>query len=163
MNRLSIIFISLLVLADYMSKLFIKSIMLKADNFMEESIVVNDYIILSIYYNKGMAFSFLDSNLLAVNYFVVFLVAAIILYLLSIFIKNNREFNKLEYSSYILILGGALGNFIDRLSNQSVLDFIIVHYNEIYFPGIFNFADMFITIGVMLIIISYLIGKKEYD
>ena len=110
-----------------------------------------------------MAFSFLDSNLLAVNYFVVFLVAAIILYLLSIFIKNNGEFNKLEYSSYILILGGALGNFIDRLSNQSVLDFIIVHYNDIYFPGIFNFADIFITIGVMLIIISYLIGGKKYD
>jgi len=163
MDRLSILFISLLVLTDYMSKLFIKSIILKANQFIEKSVVVNDYIILSIYYNKGIAFSFLDSDSLAINYFVIFLVAVIILYLLSIFIKNNKNFNKLEYSSYILILGGALGNFIDRLFNQSVLDFIIIHYDDIYFPGIFNFADMFITIGVLLIIISYLTGRKKYD
>ncbi|MBT5406086.1 MAG: signal peptidase II [Gammaproteobacteria bacterium] len=163
MDRLSILFISLLVLTDYMSKLFIKSIILEANQFIEKSVVVNDYIILSIYYNKGIAFSFLDSDSLAINYFVIFLVAVIILYLLSIFIKNNKNFNKLEYSSYILILGGALGNFIDRLFNQSVLDFIIIHYDDIYFPGIFNFADMFITIGVLLIIISYLTGRKKYD
>ena len=163
MDRLYILFISLLVLTDYMSKLFIKSIILKANQFIEKSVVVNDYIILSIYYNKGIAFSFLDSDSLAINYFVIFLVAVIILYLLSIFIKNNKNFNKLEYSSYILILGGALGNFIDRLFNQSVLDFIIIHYDDIYFPGIFNFADMFITIGVLLIIISYLTGRKKYD
>ena len=163
MDRLSILFISLLVLTDYMSKLFIKSIILEANQFIEKSVVVNDYIILSIYYNKGIAFSFLDSDSLAINYFVIFLVAVIILYLLSIFIKNNKNFNKLEYSSYILILGGALGNFIDRLFNQSVLDFIIIHYDDIYFPGIFNFADMLITIGVLLIIISYLTGRKKYD
>ncbi|MBT5863731.1 MAG: signal peptidase II [Gammaproteobacteria bacterium] len=163
MDRLSILFISLLVLTDYMSKLFIKSIILEANQFIEKSVIVNDHIILSIYYNKGIAFSFLDSDSLAINYFVIFLVAVIILYLLSIFIKNNKNFNKLEYSSYILILGGALGNFIDRLFNQSVLDFIIIHYDDIYFPGIFNFADMFITIGVLLIIISYLTGRKKYD
>ena len=59
MNRLSITFISFLMLIDYMSKLYIKELI------MENSIVVNNYIILEIYYNKGVAFSFLDSNLLA--------------------------------------------------------------------------------------------------
>jgi len=94
MDRLSILFISLLVLTDYMSKLFIKSIILEANQFIEKSVIVNDHIILSIYYNKGIAFSFLDSDSLAINYFVIFLVAVIILYLLSIFIKNNKNFNK---------------------------------------------------------------------
>ena len=155
MNRLSITFISFLVLIDYMSKLYIKELI------MENSIVVNNYIILEIYYNKGVAFSFLDSDSLVVNYLVTFIVAAIILLIFSLFIKNYKNYNQFEYSSYILILGGALGNFLDRLLNNSVLDFIIVHYNNIYFPGIFNLADAFITIGALLLFLSYFTSKEK--
>ena len=134
MNRLSITSISFLVLIDYMSKLYIKELV------MENSIIVNNYIILDIYYNKGVAFSFLDSSSLFINYSVTFIVAVIILVIFSLFIKNYKNYNTFEYSSYILILGGALGNFLDRLLNNSVLDFIIIHYDNIYFPGIFNLA-----------------------
>ena len=155
MNRLSITFISFLVLIDYMSKIYIKELI------MENSIVVNNYIILEIYYNKGVAFSFLDSDSLVVNYLVTFIVAAIILLIFSLFIKNYKNYNQFEYSSYILILGGALGNFLDRLLNNSVLDFIIVHYDNIYFPGIFNLADAFITIGALLLFLSYFTSKEK--
>ena len=155
MNRLSITFISFLVLIDYMSKLYIKELV------MENSIIVNNYIILEIYYNKGVAFSFLDSSSLFINYSVTFIVAVIILVIFSLFIKNYKNYNKFEYSSYILILGGALGNFLDRLLNNSVLDFIIIHYDNIYFPGIFNLADMFITIGALLLFLSYFINKER--
>ena len=155
MNRLSITFISFLVLIDYMSKIYIKELII------ENSIVVNNYIILEIYYNKGVAFSFLDSDSLVVNYLVTFIVAAIILLIFSLFIKNYKNYNQFEYSSYILILGGALGNFLDRLLNNSVLDFIIVHYDNIYFPGIFNLADAFITIGALLLFLSYFTSKEK--
>ena len=155
MNRLSITFISFLVLIDYMSKIYIKELII------ENSIVVNNYIILEIYYNKGVAFSFLDSDSLVVNYLVTFIVAVIILLIFSLFIKNYKNYNQFEYSSYILILGGALGNFLDRLLNNSVLDFIIVHYDNIYFPGIFNLADAFITIGALLLFLSYFTSKEK--
>ena len=155
MNRLSITFISFLMLIDYMSKLYIKELI------MENSIVVNNYIILEIYYNKGVAFSFLDSSSLVINYLVTFIVAVIILLIFSLFIKNYKNYNQFEYSSYILILGGALGNFLDRLLHNSVLDFIIIHYDDIYFPGIFNLADMFITIGALLLFLSYFINKER--
>ncbi|MDB4089933.1 signal peptidase II [Gammaproteobacteria bacterium] len=155
MNRLSITFISFLVLIDYMSKIYIKELII------ENSIVVNNYIILEIYYNKGVAFSFLDSDSLVVNYLVTFIVAAIILLIFALFIKNYKNYNQFEYSSYILILGGALGNFLDRLLNNSVLDFIIVHYDNIYFPGIFNLADAFITIGALLLFLSYFTSKEK--
>ncbi len=155
MNRLSITFISFLVLIDYMSKIYIKELII------ENSIVVNNYIILEIYYNKGVAFSFLDSDSLVVNYLVTFIVAAIILLIFALFIKNYKNYNQFEYSSYILILGGALGNFLDRLLNNSVLDFIIVHYDNIYFPGIFNLADAFITIGALLLCLSYFTSKEK--
>ena len=155
MNRLSITSISFLVLIDYMSKLYIKELI------MENSIIVNNYIILEIYYNKGVAFSFLDSSSLFINYSVTFIVAVIILVIFSLFIKNYKNYNTFEYSSYILILGGALGNFLDRLLNNSVLDFIIIHYDNIYFPGIFNLADMFITIGALLLFLSYFTNKER--
>jgi len=138
-----------------MSKLYIKEVL------MENPIVVNNYIIKEINYNKGVAFSFLDSDSLVVNYLVTFIVAAIILLIFSLFIKNYKNYNQFEYSSYILILGGALGNFLDRLLNNSVLDFIIVHYNNIYFPGIFNLADAFITIGALLLFLSYFTSKEK--
>ncbi|MDG2106329.1 MAG: signal peptidase II [Gammaproteobacteria bacterium] len=155
MNRLSITSISFLVLIDYISKLYIKELV------MENSIIVNNYIILEIYYNKGVAFSFLDSSSLFINYSVTFIVAVIILVIFSLFIKNYKNYNTFEYSSYILILGGALGNFLDRLLNNSVLDFIIIHYDNIYFPGIFNLADMFITIGALLLFLSYFTNKER--
>lgn len=155
MNRLSIILIFLLVLIDFTSKNYIK------DLLKNNTIEVNNYLILDIYYNKGVAFSFLDSSSLFINYSVTFIVAVIILVIFSLFIKNYKNYNTFEYSSYILILGGALGNFLDRLLNNSVLDFIIIHYDNIYFPGIFNLADMFITIGALLLFLSYFTNKER--
>ena len=63
----------------------------------------------------------------------------------------------------ILIIGGALGNYIDRIINGSIFDFIIVHYNDFYFPAVFNIADASITIGAVIFIISYLKGNGLND
>ena len=157
MSRLSITLISLLILLDLISKHYIQKYLL------DYPIRINDYLILDIYYNKGVAFSFLDSDSIVMNYLVTLIVAGVILYIFSIFVKNYKNLNNIDYSAYILILGGALGNFLDRFINQSVMDFIIIHYEDVYFPGIFNIADMFITIGVIMLLTSYFIYNKKYD
>jgi signal peptidase II len=75
-----------------------------------------------------------------------------------------RDFDileKLELLGYMLILGGAFGNFLDRISNGSVLDFIIINYNRVYFPAVFNVADILISFGAFLIIYSFLFIKKN--
>jgi signal peptidase II len=62
-----------------------------------------------------------------------------------------------------MIFGGAIGNVYDRLYYSAVVDFIDVHINNIHW-FIFNFADIFITIGViMLIILEILKKKKKYE
>ena len=157
MSRLSITLISLLILLDLISKHYIQKYL------VDYPIRINDYLILDIYYNKGVAFSFLDSDSIVMNYLVTLIVAGVILYIFSIFVKNYKNLNNIDYSAYILILGGALGNFLDRFINQSVMDFIIIHYEDVYFPGIFNIADMFITIGVIMLLTSYFIYNKKYD
>jgi len=59
-----------------------------------------------------------------------------------------------------LILGGALGNFIDRILAGSVVDFILWHYRQYRWP-VFNMADVFITIGVVLMLLVMLFSKGE--
>ena len=59
------------------------------------------------------------------------------------------------------VLGGGVSNFIDRLDDGSVTDFIMIHYNELYFPAIFNLADVAISLGAILILLSLI--KRDHD
>ena len=62
---------------------------------------------------------------------------------------SSKNIDKLIYS---VIIGGALGNFYDRLLNQAVPDFIDLHYNNFHWFT-FNVADIFITIGILIFIL----------
>ena len=74
-----------------------------------------------------------------------------------------RSSNVIEKWGILLILAGAISNIGDRMLNNYVLDFIFLHYKQYYWPA-FNFADIYITIGVLLIIIeSYKVYKNKYN
>ena len=68
----------------------------------------------------------------------------------------------LKRYSLILILGGALGNFYDRVFYDAVPDFIDFHINNFHW-FIFNFADISITIGVLFMIILEIIDRSDYE
>ena len=70
--------------------------------------------------------------------------------------------NGLIKFSLILILGGALGNFYDRIAYRAVPDFIDFHLNGFHW-FIFNIADIFISIGVFALIILEIFDKKNYE
>ena len=118
---------------------------------------MNEFITIQIIYNRGIAFSIFDSSSSLVNNILSIVIAVIILFLLYVFIRGFNTFYKTELVGYMFLIGGALGNFLDRIINGSVLDFIVVNYNQIYFPAIFNIADIMISFGVLLIITNYLI------
>ena len=61
--------------------------------------------------------------------------------------------NKLEKWGILLIIAGAISNIGDRLMNNFVLDFIFLHYKQYYWPA-FNFADIYISLGVLIIVIE---------
>ena len=67
--------------------------------------------------------------------------------------------NALEKSAYFIIIIGALSNILDRLINTFVVDFILLRYESFYWPA-FNLADIYITIGIIMLIISFLNNKK---
>ena len=80
-----------------------------------------------------------------------------ILYLL----KLTRYEKKLTLLSLSLILGGAVGNMVDRLRLGEVIDFILLHYHDLHWPA-FNVADSAISVGVVLLIIQ-MIRQRSTD
>ena len=60
----------------------------------------------------------------------------------------------IEEWGLVLIIAGALSNIFDRAINNYVLDFIYLHYKDFYWPA-FNFADIYITLGVLMILINF--------
>ena len=105
--------------------------------------------------NSGAAWSILEGQMLFF-YIVTFIVVGVIIYYLHTYGKSDRFFAV----ALSLILGGALGNFIDRLYLQYVIDMVRLEFID--FP-IFNIADMALTIGVALMILHLVLDEwKEY-
>ena len=119
------------------------------DNFSDNRYFINNYINLDLIWNTGIGFGLFKSESIFIYNFISFLVGSIILILIFIAITTKVFIEKLIYS---MIIGGALGNFYDRLVLNAVPDFIDIHYNNFHW-FIFNVADIFITLGVVSFII----------
>ena len=77
-----------------------------------------------------------------------------------LYISKNKPSNKIEKISYSLILGGAIGNFIDRIIYGYVRDFIEIDIFGWDYP-IFNLADVFVVVGVILLVIATWRGRND--
>lgn len=107
---------------------------------------------LTLAYNTGAAFSFLSDAGGWQRWFFIVLTTIVIIVLFG-WLWRMRAEEKLHAVSISLILGGAIGNLIDRVLLGHVIDFLDVYYDQYHWP-IFNIADSAITAGVMLLIID---------
>tara|TARA_Y100001970_G_scaffold293579_1_gene441314 strand:+ start:1537 stop:2052 length:516 start_codon:yes stop_codon:yes gene_type:complete len=121
-------------------------------------IYVNDFINLELVWNTGIGFGLLSSNSVLVYNSITTLIGLILIIITFMIIKSNY-FEKILYS---IILGGALGNFYDRIVYFAVPDFIDIHYQRFHWFT-FNIADIFITIGILLLIIKELFLANGKD
>lgn len=115
--------------------------------------VIKNFFYLTYTNNTGAAFSILTDK----RIFLV-LVGIIIIILLIYYLKKHQIKNTINKIAFALVIGGSLGNLIDRIIRSSVVDFIDIKIFSYNFP-IFNLADTFITIGVLLLLIN--INKEE--
>ena len=119
---------------------------------------LSNFIDLTLIYNKGIAFSMFDyESGMQVLPLIILTLAAISFF---IFLLIKERWSLLEEIGILFLIGGAIGNLIDRILQGSVTDFILVYYNNFYFPA-FNFADSFITIGILLLLSMELLNKKN--
>lgn len=153
-------FIVVVILLDQGTKQylinFFQDLPSHTEQFFSNEIDVFPFLKIVYAWNKGVAFgmfsSFKYSN-------VVFLVlsSSIITILLLILLKTR---NTTECIAYSLIIGGAIGNIVDRLTYEAVFDFIYFYADKYYWPA-FNIADTSVFIGVALFIISLIYHRKK--
>ena len=142
-------------LFDRFSKIYV--IYLDKELFGSE-IFSSKFLNISLIWNKGIAFglfSFSQSNL----YNLITLIIVIIIFIILILIKKTKGVERFCLS---LVFGGALGNLYDRIAHKAVPDFIDFHIRDLHW-FIFNVADIFITLGVIMLILLELLKTKKYN
>ena len=138
---------------DRITKILILNI---AEETGKVDIYINSFISFYLVWNKGIGFglfSFDQENLYNLITILLVVINLIIIYL-ALIEKGIKTY------FLILILGGSLGNLFDRLYYRAVPDFIDLNYNG-YHWFIFNVADIFITIGILCLILAEIINYKK--
>lgn len=120
--------------------------------------IIHNFLYLSSHRNRGAAWGILEGQMYFFYIITVGVVIGLIVYLQKL--PKDQPWMKLALS---LMLGGAIGNFIDRVLHQEVIDFINTFIFTYDFP-IFNVADSALVIGVgIILILTILEGKKEKE
>ncbi len=148
MKKLILFFI--FILLDLISKSVVKNNLV-----LNEAIELNKFFDLVYIQNYGVSFGLLSGTV--PYWFLILLGLFVILLILYLMFISNKNLEKL---SYFIIIIGAISNILDRAINTFVVDFILLHYKNYYWPA-FNFADIYITIGIIMLIISFFIKSEE--
>ncbi len=122
--------------------------------FQKEIEIIPNFFYLTNVHNEGAAWSILSGNLWLLIGIAIFVLIGIYYFL----IKNNH-FTKMETFLYSLLIGGIVGNLLDRILYGYVVDYLSFIFGSYYYP-IFNFADMMIVVSIVLLVGMSI--KEEY-
>ena len=146
---LNFIIVLLIFLADRVSKAYILKIA-ELENGVD--IYLTSYLNFYLIWNKGIAFGLFSFNENIIYNTITLFIMLIIIAVLIMIIKNKG----LKKYSFLLVFGGSIGNFFDRVYYSAVPDFIDLHINNFHW-FIFNVADIFITLGIICLIFDEII------
>ncbi len=148
-NLYFLIIISLIFATDRLSKIQILK------NLSEKSFYINDFINLDLVWNTGIGFGLLSFESTLIYNLISILIITVIIVLIYMALKSE----KIDKAIFSIIIGGAIGNIYDRIFYSAVPDFIDLHYANFHWFT-FNVADIFITIGVITLILKEILIKK---
>jgi len=148
MMKLVILIVTLVVALDQLTKQFITRTMELGDS----NPIIDNFLYITYHRNSGAAFGILQGRMIFFYIITAIAIIGIVIWLS----KLNLKEEKLLAIALALILGGAVGNFIDRVIYQSVIDFVYTRWWGYSFP-IFNVADVALTIGGILMALDMMI------
>ena len=151
-------FIFIIFLLDRVSKTYVIYL---NDKLLGIEILSSKFLNIRLIWNEGIAVGLLSFNDKIIYNLLTFIIFIIILIIFFMILKSYG----LKKYSLLMILGGALGNVYDRIFNGAVPDFIDFHIGNFHW-FIFNVADIFITLGVIFMIIIEITGSnknKKYE
>ncbi len=142
------------VVLDQLSKMWVSKHLVYA-----EPITLTSFFNFTLLHNHGAAFSFLSDAGGWQRWFFA-IIAMSVSGVLVVWIARAVAHNQREAFALSFILGGALGNLVDRIVLGYVVDFIVVHYDDNFFPA-FNLADSAITLGALILIADMFLTKEK--
>ena len=150
---LNLLILILIFFIDRLTKIYILNLA-EIENSVD--IYITPYLNLYLVWNKGIAFGLFSMNENIFYNLITFIIGIIILIIFYMIFKKNN----IQRYFLLLIAGGAMGNFYDRLIYTAVPDFIDLHFYG-YHWFVFNIADIFISIGVFCLILDELFFYKK--
>ena len=152
---INIILVLSIFLFDRFSKLYVIHL---DEKFFGSEIFISKFLNIILIWNKGIAFGLFSSDETKIyNMFTILILIIIFI----IFFMTIKTYGFKKYS-LLMILGGALGNFFDRITYKAVPDFIDFHIGNFHW-FIFNVADIFITVGVFFMILLEFVNIKKLN
>ena len=148
-NLVASFFILVLFFLDRASKIYV------IKNFNENSIYLNDYLNIDLLWNTGIGFGLFSTNSSLIYSLISILISFVVIFLLYLML-SSKKFDKFALA---ILIGGAVGNLYDRISYNAVPDFIDIHYKN-YHWFTFNFADIFISLGIIFILLRDIFTKN---
>lgn len=152
-NFWGIFFISTIFVIDRITKVMVLK---SAETFGEFNILVTKFLSINLIWNEGIAFGLFSFNQKSYYNFLTIIIIFVTLIILWMIIRTKD----VEKFAFMMIFGGSLGNIFDRIYYSSVPDFIDIHFGNFHW-FIFNVADIFITVGVISMIILELINNNK--
>ena len=153
---LNLVILLIVFVLDRTTKLYILKI---AEGETGVDVYITSYLNLFLIWNKGIAFGLfsIDANIIYNS--ITIIIGLIIITILFMMLKSNN----IQSYFFALVVGGALGNFYDRIVYTAVPDFIDLHFYDFHW-FVFNVADIFITIGVFcLILVELFFNNKNIN
>ena len=150
---LNLVIILIVFIFDRATKLYILKL---AEVETSVNIYITPYLNLFLIWNKGIAFGLFSIDVSIIYSSITILIGLIIITIFFMMLKNNS----VQRYFFALIVGGALGNFYDRVVYTAVPDFIDLHFYGFHW-FVFNVADVFITIGVFCLILVELFFNNQ--
>jgi len=153
-NLTNLIIVFSIFFLDRISKYIILSF---SESQNEFNYSVTRFLDFNLVWNSGIAFGLFSFDQSIYYNLITSIIILVTLLIIWVALKSKS----LEKISYLMIVGGSFGNIFDRLYYSSVIDFIDINYNNFHW-FIFNVADIFISLGVIiLIILEFLKTKKQ--
>ena len=146
------------VLIDQITKALMVSLLVTEGNFI---VVIPEFFKLKLHYNTGAAFSSFDGN------FPFLMIMTAVATIVFIYMAKYADFKSKKFYSWgiYLMIGGMIGNFIDRVFNygEGVVDFLAFTFFKTYDFAVFNMADTFLVVGVICIMIDILFFEAKRE
>ncbi len=152
LDFLPLLVMVLLILVDQITKTYCKN--LYENHGWETTTVIDGFFNFTYAVNTGAAWSFLADKAWSQTFFKVLTGVALVGFYFFYVFSCKKDYKFLRYA-LVLIIAGTIGNYIDRLAYNGVVDFISFIFGTYHFP-IFNLADSYMTIGIIMMIVHFL-------